>query len=110
MKVQLKKPVIGCQKISEGVVERTHADEGDVLDVILHNKTHYICDSKHFPGWHIAVFPSQCLDTIEDLVIEDEHADEKYYHVYEKPSKKNLVDDPFYTAFEFDDTREGILE
>ena len=64
---------------------RIHAHSGDKLDVILRNKTHFICDSLVHPNTAIVVFPSQCQEILIEKNIEDEHAFEKYYHVYDNP-------------------------
>jgi hypothetical protein len=104
MKIRLNKPIIGYRKVSENQTDiRVHAEEGDVLPVILHNPTHFICDSVKYPNQVIAVFNSQCeiVERAKELVLEDPHEVEKYYHVYEEPTDPNLYD-PFYTAFEFE--------
>jgi hypothetical protein len=107
MKVLLKKSIVGYRReISEETIRwsapRVHADEGDVLPVIFNNQTHYICDSKHFPNIHIAVFPSQCSEIIPEEDRIDEHKEERYYNVYED-SKDTNIDDPFCTAFDIED-------
>lgn len=114
MKVCVKVPITGYVRdpISftvDQLVPRIHADVGDTLTVILNNNSHYICDSMYFPGTHIAVFPSQCSQIIKEAALkpqeEEEHDIEKYYNVYEKPIKKQeSLDDPFYTAFESEDS------
>ena len=103
MKVCLNKTIFGTTIQGENSIKRKHAEPGDVLDVILNNPTHYICDSKHFPGEHIVVFHNQGVMIAEEADISiDDHADEKYYHVYEDNNKTDL-DDPFYNAFEYED-------
>jgi len=100
MKIRLNKSIQGIVGYdANGIpITRLHADEKDVLPVILHNPTHFICDSNYYPNTHIAVFNSQC-EIIEEKKTVEEFLEEKYYHVYEDCSKPNL-DDPFYTAFE----------
>lgn len=81
---------------------RIHANEGDILHVIFINPTHYICESKYYEGEYIPVFFKQCSEVVKDKIIHDEHELEKYYNVYEEPTKTS-IDDPFYSAFEFED-------
>lgn len=97
MKVHLKTPIYGYEHGCT-VPHRKLADAGDTLDVILNNKSHFICNSN---GITIVVFPSQCEEIVmeQELKAEDKFEFEKYYHVYEEPCNKNL-DDPFHTAFE----------
>jgi len=77
-----------------------HAEAGDTLRVIFTNPTHYICESK--TGKHIVVFFNQCKQTIVEKAPVDDHDVEKYYNMYEEPSKTS-TDDPFYSAFEYED-------
>ena len=56
MKVKLNTCIIGIS----GVKEIVHAYTDDILQVILHNKTHFICNSIHYPKDEIIVFNSQC--------------------------------------------------
>lgn len=77
--------------------DRIHANEGDTLDVIFKNDTHYICDSKYFPSNQIVVFNSQVADVIEEVSAVDPFDLEKYYHTYEEFDKTQL-DDPLCRA------------
>jgi len=90
MQVILSKDIIGIKRDScEPIL---HAKEGDILDVILRNKTHFICDSLYFPNTAIVVFPSQCEEVLTEKDIEDEFAPEKYYNVYEEPEIESRID------------------
>jgi hypothetical protein len=100
MKIHLNKPIYGIRNGTESKI--LHADKGDILTVILHNPTHFICDSKYYPNTHIVVFKSQCDEIIKEVDIEDTLSPERYYHVLEDSSKSNL-DDPFYTELYPDD-------
>ena len=92
MQVILSKPVIGHYKDDNGdIISRTHASSGDILDVILKNETHFICDSLYFSRTPIAVFPSQCEEILIEEEKEDEYKYEKYYNVYSKPEKVTLL-------------------
>ena len=103
MKVKLNQSIIG-QCNNEEQSTRLHADEKDVLPVIFQNPTHFICESKYYPGLHIPVFHSQVENVIREKdVYTDEYDIEKYYHVYEDKSKHDL-DDPFCTAFESEES------
>ena len=92
MQVILSKDIYG---IAEGML-RMHAAKGEILNVILRNKTHYICDSVFYPDTTIAVFHSQCADVLFDREEEDEHAPEKYYNTYVEPEEplRNDIFDP----------------
>lgn len=93
MQVILSKPVVGLYKDDSGEYQsRRHADEGDLLTVILHNKTHFICDSMYFPETPIAVFPSQCADIITEKEKTEDFAEEKYYNVYEDNEVISYID------------------
>ena len=104
MRIRLTQPIVGYKQGNE-TEPRIHANKDDILQVILNNPTHFICDSLNYPEQAIIVFKSQCI-VINALglekIIEDPYYEEKYYHVYEDKSKQKL-DDPFHTAFEFDD-------
>lgn len=103
MRIRLKQSIIGCKQGDE-TKRFLHAEKNDVLQVIFRNDTHFVCDSKNYPDRGIIVFNSQCniIDRAGEDIVEDPHAEEKYYHVYEDQSNLKL-DDPFHTAFEFDD-------
>lgn len=110
MKIILKKPIVGYRREADCDVQNwdspiKHADKGDELRVLIHNPTHFICDSLYHPGTHIIVFPTQCDEVFVETLPEDEHDIEKYYNVYEDKSKADIEDDPFYRAFnsEYDD-------
>ena len=92
MQVILSKDIYG---IADGML-RKHASQGDLLDVILRNKTHYICDSVFYPDSTIVVFNSQCADVLFDREEEDEQAPERYYNTYEEPEEivSNDIFDP----------------
>jgi hypothetical protein len=96
MQVILSKPILGFYKNDDGIyTSRKHAEEGDTLDVIIKNKTHFICDSLVFPETAVAVFPSQCSEIIIEKEKIDEHSEERYYNVYEEPIiLKNDIFDP----------------
>jgi hypothetical protein len=103
MRILLEKPIQGFRREFNETVQdwsrpRLHADAGDALKVILQNTnpTHYICDSKYYPGEYIYVFPSQC-SVIPEVDTVDDHEIEKYYQVYEE-FDPNSQDDPFYRA------------
>lgn len=104
MRIRLKQPIIGYKKGNE-IESFLHADENDIVQVIFRNDTHFVCDSKRFPNREMIVFNSQCniIDRAGKDIIEDPHAEEKFYHVYEDQSNQKL-NDPFYTAFEFEDS------
>jgi hypothetical protein len=100
MQVILSKPIIGYRREFEDTVQdwskpRTHADAGDILDVIIHNKTNFICDSKYYPGTDIIVLKSQCAEVLTDRQSIDDADDEKFYGVYEEPDEIQLKDDIF---------------
>jgi hypothetical protein len=102
MQVILSKPVIGFYKDDEGNSKsRMHAEEGDTLDVILRNETHFICDSLFYSDTAIAVFPSQCTEVVVKEEPQDEYAEERYYHVYSKPEKQIK---PSYDLFDSDES------
>ena len=92
MQVILSKDIYG---IAEGML-RIHAAKGEILNVILRNKTHYICDSSVYPDTAIVVFPSQCSDVVYGKEEEDEQAPEKYYNTYVEPEEplRNDIFDP----------------
>lgn len=104
MKVRLNRPILGYRQDAPMEDGCKHADKDDILQVIFRNATHFVCISKYHPDKSIAVFNSQCniVDRAGEDIVEDPHAEEKYYHVYEDKSNLTL-DDPFHTAFEFDD-------
>lgn len=83
MQVILSKNIIGYSQ--ESGEARLHASKGDLLDVILRNKTHFICDSINYPETWIVVFPSQCAEILTEEDKEDEFSPEKYYNIYEEP-------------------------
>ena len=99
MQVILSKPITGYRRESWDIEQywyrpKTHADAGDTLDVILRNKTHFICDSKYYPGTDIVVFPKQCAEVLTNRQsIEDD--DDKFYGVHEEPDEIQLKDDIF---------------
>ena len=99
MQVILSKPIVGRHSGDNGKIEsRMYAMEGEILDVILQNKTHFVCDSKTYPNTSIIVFPSQCREVLVKKDEEDMYADEKYYNVYEEPIETlstNLLNDEF---------------
>lgn len=108
MKVKLTRPILGYrQSTIDGVKTncRVHADEGDVVHVIFHNATHFICESVKYPNQHMAVFPSQCEiveERIDRSYNEDPHDIEKYFHVYDEYQSSNN-DDTFYSDFRYGD-------
>lgn len=75
MKIKLKKDIYGY---NSGVKTRKHSDKGDSLQVVLMGDGYFICDSKHHPGSHIIVFPSDVNEiinepkTLEELEFEEE--------------------------------------
>jgi hypothetical protein len=97
MQVILSKPIVGRHTDDNGKIEsRMYAMQGETLDVILQNKTHFICDSNTYPNTSIIVFPNQCKEVLinkEDEV--DMFADEKFYNVYEEPEEKLETNDEF---------------
>ena len=106
MKVRINKQIIGYTREGKYTYPRQHAVEDDVLDVILRNETHFVCDSLRYPGTPLIVFPSQCFEIIseeEELIREDEKNRrlEKYYNVYQTIDKPD-IDDPFYNAFQYE--------
>ena len=100
MQVILSKDIYG---LGDGML-RMHAKKGDILDVILHNKTHFICDSCVYPETAIVVFPSQCTDIIHEKEEMDEQAPEKYYNTYIAPEQ--LLNDDISNT---DDYQYGLL-
>lgn len=108
MRVTVNQPIKGYRRESYEAVQdwsklRIHANEGDTLHVLFINLSHYICESKYYEGEHVIVFHNQCKNVEKEQVIPIEEIDiEKYYNVYEEPSNTSL-DDPFYSAFEFED-------
>ena len=90
MQVILSKPIVGRHSGDNGKIEsRMYAMEGEILDVILQNKTHFVCDSNTYPNTSIIVFPSQCKEVLIDKENEEDmFAAEKYYNVYEEPEEK----------------------
>lgn len=100
MKVWLKQPIVGIA----GTKTRVHANANSVLSVILHNHTHYICDSVNYPGTHVVVFPSQCHEVIRETLVErDDIEIDKYYGVYEPKSIPEIENDSPYSTLQFDD-------
>lgn len=100
MQVILSKPIVGYRRESEDLVQdwskpRTHADVGDTLDVIIRNKTHFICDSKYYPNEDIIVYPKQCAEILIEKEHIDESEEERYYGTYEEPIKTQLTNDIF---------------
>lgn len=100
MQIILSKPIIGYRRefgdtVQNWLVPQTHADAGDVLDIILRNKTYFICDSKYYPGTDIIVLKSQCEEILTDNQKIDDSEDEKFYGIYEEPDEIQLKDDIF---------------
>ena len=91
MQVILSKDIFGYV----GDAPRVHAHKGETLDVILQNKTHFICDSIIYPDTAIIVFPSQCKEVLVRVEEEDRYAPEKYYNTYVEPDEiiKNDLSD-----------------
>jgi hypothetical protein len=100
MQVILSKDIYGLGK----GIRCLHAEKGEILNVILHNRTHYICDSSIYPEVPIAVFPNQCSEVIYDKVEEDEQAPEKYYNTYVEPEQ--VIEDDISNT---DETQYGLL-
>jgi hypothetical protein len=103
MKVILSKSINGFYKDDEGNVKsRIHASPGDILQVILHNKTHFICDSVLFPETSIVVFPNQCEEMIIEKDKSTEFEDEQYYGVYVEPEKQILLKNDLFDPDELE--------
>ena len=100
MQVILSKDIYG---LADGML-RMHAEKGDTLRVILHNRSHYICDSSIYPDIPIAVFPSQCTDVLFDKEEIDEQAPEKYYNTYVEPEQ--IIGDDISNT---DESQYGLL-
>lgn len=110
MKVRLSKPIVGYK--SEPIfdtfitpIQRIHANSGDILPVILHNPTHYICDSVCYPGKHIVIFPSQVAEVITEVTpVSTDDSIEEYYNVQNEPkSVIDLENDLPYSTLQSDD-------
>jgi hypothetical protein len=109
MKVWLSKPIIGYKSTTvyntwNTPTKRVHAEAGEVLPVILHNPTHYICDSVNYPGNHIIVFPSQVAEVIYETNPTDNDNTEEYYNLCDEPkSVIELENDLPYSTLQSDD-------
>jgi hypothetical protein len=103
MKVLLKDSIIGYRKESKDNPQewdspKIHALPGDLLPVILKNETHFICDSKVYPGEAIIVFPSQCEEIIAEVDTEKQLPEEDYL-----VNDLNNLNDSLYTELESDE-------
>lgn len=100
MKVMLNKPIVSSMRDGAKAYSRTHADTGDVLQVIFRNKTHYICESLRYPHEQIVVFNSQVDATIDEPDVQSIMEDEEYYASLATANDANnipVTDDLFYT-------------